>query len=425
MDIIYKSPKIEVTGTSKYDILKTWVDSRPAFLRMNKRKVWNIKTGEKWNLDEYYNQVMEGDLAFNYFQTATFKMSTSVMIRDFFYMHQEYKGKWATTQRFDVQKDMVCSTELDQGDLTVKTFEIFKAMTDRYNEKHDIPFDKVREKMPLAYQVHWQCSMPIKQFIKILAHLLLIVGPQCKMWKEIWAECYSSDILRPWLSKITKYMNCEETYRYSIERLPMLYETKTMAQKEYQDIGQIGSVLFSQLIRHEDTWVAGYPEFMKRVLSMTIESEKLPDCCLEFDARLKQSPIRRQEMLKVRTSWFACTDDWSSNNTWAAILRRYIPDGSKLKDMKKYFKCFDANGNFDVKELGKFDFDDSLRLYKGYNAGFPNAFQLESRDIVLQRIKKNGDNPLLQLFLQFFDDGYVKDNPENPYRKQWEELNRS
>ena len=46
----------------------------------------------------------------------------------------------------------------------------------------------------------------------------------------------------------------------------------------------------------------------------------------------------------------------------------------------------------------------------------------QTRKIVEQRIERYGTNPLMEDYLQIFDKGYVKDNPENPKRVKWEEL---
>lgn len=425
-EIKIRSPKIELEASSKDLILRSWVDSRSKFLKIKGNKVFNKMTKEVWSKDEYLKDVIKMDLAFNYFETAIFKMTTSVLIRDFFYTFQEYKGKWATTQRYSTQTEMVCSSECSDLPNNSKAFELFIKATNDYNSAESKGnFDMVRELMPLSYQVNWQCSMPIKQFIKYLGVLLKLVGPESKIWTEMYGACYQVPELRSWLEFIPKYLGCDEHNTYSIENCYKLYSEdsrglKSTMQKLYDNIGNVGSVLYSQLIRHEDTYVLGYPEFIK---SLNHRTGAIPNCKLEFPILLRQSPQRKMEMLRVRTEWFAVTDDWDSTNTWAKILKHYIPKGSQLKDCKHLFMMFDSDGNWDDSQVGKHDVDDSLRLYKGYNAYFPNAFQLESRKILDDRIARYGMNPLLDLYCQMFDQGYVKDNPNNKDRLKWEALN--
>ena len=183
---------------------------------------------------------------------------------------------------------------------------------------------------------------------------------------------------------------------------------------------EIGSVLFSQLIRHEGVYVTGYADFMKRVFENPGE---VWNCSATFPVSIRfVSEERLMQIMKVRTSWFAVTDRWDDPNSWSAILKKYIT-GNLSRD-KKYLHYFGDRGQFDPSTISQYSIDDNLRLHKGYKAYLPDAFALESRDLVLERIRRFGDTPLLQDYLQMFDYGYVQDNPSNPLRRKWEEVNK-
>lgn len=418
-----KEPKVELSSvTPDLDILKTWVDSRSKFLEIklenDRNIIYNHETNEVVDndLQHYLKDVMKMDLAFNYFQNAIFKLKTSVLLRDFFYTFNEVKGKWATTQRYSTQKTMVASSEAAYDKKkTDKAFEEFIDFTNKYNNGEIEQFDHVRERMPLAYQVDYQFSCPIKQFIKMCSALLVIVGETSPIWREFYPALYANEVLRPWLDNIAKYTNTDECHKYSKVDNDMFDDDLIV---EHFHHVTVGPVLYSQLIRHEGVTAIGYPEFMKKFMT----DDKVYNCCAPFDLSFYCSKSRLLQIIRTRTEWFAVYDDWNSCNTWAAILKNFIPEGADIDEYKKYFKVFNDKGEYDVSLAGVHDVDDSLRLHKGYNAYLPNALVLEDKSIVEERIRRYGHNPVTDMYLQMFEKGYVKDNPDNVYRKKWNEI---
>jgi len=423
-------PKVEITSLSdSMDILKSWVDSRSKFLEirelapymgMSQYDIYNHETKEVVDSDinHYLKDVMKMDLAFNYFQNAIFKMTTSVFIREFFYTFNEVKAKWATTQRYSTQKEMIASSEavLDKAKVD-KAFKEFEEYTDKYNKGEITQFDHVREKMPLAYQVNYQFSCPVKQFIKMCSSLLSTVGESSVIWREFYAslyEAFNTPELKYWLDNLSKYLGTDECTKYTLTRNDCYSEDII---KSFNHV-TVGPVLYSQLIRHEGLTVLGYPEFMKRYIS----DNSVYNCSHEFPIVFHASKSRILQIIRTRTEWFAVYDDWNSHNTWAAILREFIPEGADVDSYKRYLKVFNDKGEYDVTLAGVHDVDDSLRLHKGYTAYLPNALVLEDRSIVEERIKRYGHNPVTDMYLQMFDKGYVKDNPNNPYRIKWNNL---
>lgn len=420
-------PVVEVSAiTDKMEILKSWIDSRSKFLEIKtdesgKSIIWNHETNEivDSDIDHYIKDVMKMDLAFNYFQNATFKLKTSVLLRDFFYTFNEVKGKWATTQRYSTEKTMRCSSEAYIEGRTEAAFALFEDMTNKFNSGEITQFDQVRECMPEAFQVSYQFSCPVKQFIKMCSALLYAVGEQSEIWREFYASLYEglkAVNLDHWLDNIQKYTDTDECHKYWLN--PFENDVFDTSSDTFFTKLEVGPVLYSQMIRHEGMDVVGYFDFLSKYKT----NSEYDNCKAKFPIKFHCSKSRLLQIIKTRTEWFAVYDDWESHNTWAAVLKKFIPEGAKLEDYKKYLKVFDSNGNYDPILAGVHDIDDSLRLHKGYKAYLPNALVLESRNIVLERIKRYGNNPVTNLYLQMFDQGIVKDNPDNVYRKKWESL---
>lgn len=403
-----ESPKISCRPLSKYEPIKTWTRGRKKFLKTIGNFVYDNTQHKFIPMSKYAKQLSDMDLAYEYFDVCVFDMSTSILIREFFYTFNEYKAKWATTQRYSTEKCFTLSNEafLINPLKQIEAIYNFMELTEKFNKGELSKFDGVREHMPLSFKVNYQFCMSKKQFVKCLAVLAKLVGVDSPLFREVYMATYKNKCLRDKLNHIDKY--CNELDEFT------KYDLKETDEKDIT----CGMVLYSQLIRHEGVTCKGYWNFIRSYC----HSSDYSDCSSEFPIKIDWSESRRAEIIRIRTSWFAVTDDWYSNNTWACLLRKYITEENPDIDNYKWmFSWFSKDGEF-VNNLGVHGLDDNFRLHKGYKAYFPNAFILESRDLVEQRIKREGVNPLLRMYLQMFDKGYIKDNPNNPYRIKWEKL---
>lgn len=408
--------EIKVDINDKYSVLHTYVRSKSMLISEVGPFVHDKSSsqGKHWiPKSKYQDKIIHDDLAHNYFEFAIFKFKSSILLRDFFYTFTETKAKWATTQRFSKLDNVVVSSEavhIKDNDIA---FAEYEDAIKKFHSGEIKIFNKAREMMPLSHQVEWQIGMPMKQFIRCLAVLLHNLGQNDPMWKEVYVTCYKNKVIRPWLDLLPKYMHVNEINEYTyIDPLPY--------NKKDAIVINPGMILYSHLIRHEDTRCIGFMDFMKDIVKGNFEG--VPNCNQSFKCTIVTSPIRWRATIRTRTAWFAITDDWNSNNSWSLILKKYIKEKHpKIEDYKWMFAFFDENGNFD-NSAEVDSVEDGLRLHKGYNNDFPNAFTLQSRDIVLQRIAKFGNNPLMEMYLQVFDHGYIKDNPHNEYRLRWESL---
>lgn len=408
-----------VSCTSDFDIVKAWVASRSQFLSIvdidGEPHVRDCTSSVLTSVNDYARNLIKMDLGFNYFAHITLRIKSSILLREFFYSFPEYRGKWAETARYSNPDVLDISSEaadlFDNEELARR--EYIQAVSDYENHKTD-QFDKTREKMPLSTQRMFQISLPIKMLMRILGQLHYICQKSSNprligMWRKVWLAFSEVKELQNWLPLIGKYSG---------------YDKEMSLELKEEGQFKVGMVLYSQLIRHEGIKVSGFENFL---LDKNLSSMENPNCKATLPIHIDDPNDRMIEIVRLRTSWFAVTDgDWGSedaSNTWGCILKKYIKgDFNKNKKYLKYFKKVDDTYVFDPDSVEEYSLDDDLRLHKGYNAYFPDAFALESRKIVEDRIKRYGMNPLMKCYLIMFDCGYVKDNPDNPKRKKWEEL---
>lgn len=423
--VLRKDMKVDVIScTSDVDIVKAWIASRSQFLSLSLQNgeyfVYDNVKNVTTPVSEYVKSLIQMDLGFNYFAHITLRIYSSILLREFFYSFSEYRGKWAETARYSNPNELVLSNEVEglfvNEGLACKKY--IQAVSD-YETSKTSQFDKTREKMPLSTQRMFQISLPIKMLIRILGQLHYICNKSSnhkliEMWRKVWFAFSQIDELSNWLPLIGKYSG------YDSELSLSLTKDKDKTQSRFG----VGMVLYSQLIRHEGIKVVGFENFL---LQDNLSNLENPDCSSNILIYIDDSNNRMKDIVRLRTSWFAVTDgSWKSdesNNNWGCILKRYIK-GNLNKD-KKYLKYFKKVGNdyeFDPSSVDEYSLDDDLRLHKGYNAYFPDAFALESRKILEDRIERYGMNPLMQCYLEMFDQGFIKDNPNNEKRKKWEEL---
>lgn len=387
--------------------LDTWIKSRRMFMKKVGPFVINTRTKEIRTIKSVTDELRSADLSYNYFAVARFNINSSLLLREFFYTFIESKANWATTQRFgfEFEDDKISEETLWIPNMERALME-FKAKKEEYLADKSIPFESVRDKMPLGYSVNWQCMMPIKQFMIYLSAFARLFGITSKIWETVYTACYKNKDLRPWLNLIPKYMYTPEVSSY------FTHTSKTT---------EIGYSLYSQLIRHEGVKVIGFFDFLKSLQESNDES-LLPIRERTFEVSISADPERINQIVRIRTDWFAMTDNWNDKNSWGRILSLYLVDEPHLFRNKEFLSCFDKDANFLPNSFGTHGLDDNLRIAKGYKTNLPNPFILESHAIVEERIKRSGMNPLYKIYLQLFDDGYVKDNPNNELRKKWEEL---
>jgi hypothetical protein len=228
------------------------------------------------------------------------------------------------------------------------------------------------------------------------------------------------------MNQLPKYFNCEENKECTDDNLYTLIGTDIIHEnKEYKWLGKIGFNLESQLCRHEGIKGIGIIDFIKNLRYKSKVNDL--NCSATIPYWVHCCEDRLKEIIQVRTHWFAENLKEDNPNSWTYLIKRFAKfeeDGSIDLDKNKHlFGHFDKKGEFHPELLNRYDLDEGMKVRKGYDLYLPDAFVLEWKGIVTNRIGRDGDSFLNQLYLQHFEKGYIKDNPNNPYRKKWLEVN--
>lgn len=414
--VVVKPLSVRVLSiTPKREVVRTWVDSRPWFLSFVTRDevehVYDNTNHTFTPVDEYFDKLLKQDMAYMYFSNVTLEIHGSILLRDFFYQFN-FEGKWAKTNRYVVPEEFSSSSEIPMDSYEESLYEEYLSATDRFNRGEITDLDKLRTKMPLSFRTSWQMSMTVKYLVRILGYMIRNLGVN-QFTTEVWSAFASCPELEPYLSLIGKY------HLYDDPLLPSVNAEERMSDERYCNLtwsDRIGCTLFSHVIRHEGVKVGGFTAFVKSYISNDPTIDRTVNAT--FPVSFTVDKKRWKEILKIRTAWFALVRDFSDCNNWGWILKDYL--NGDLEHDKKYLKYFDDKGNFLPEQVHSYSMDEDLKVRKGSRGQLPDAFALESRKILMERVEDQGMNPLLSDYLQMFDNGYVKDNPENTLRKRWE-----
>ena len=385
-----------LSSTDEKDMVKVFQLSRPQLLHYQDGWITDSEGNILGSDLSYLKKLIDFDLSLSYFPVYNLSIESSILIRDFFYSFNTL-GRWAFTHRNGMPKLLYSSSEVYDQD-EEETYNIFRSKIDEY-KSDEIDFDTARGYMPLSLSTQWSISISMKELIRILGYLHSYIG-ECETFHIIWLGFMRGiPSFSRWSHLIAKY-DYDSFTDYSLNLIT------------HKDIG---FNLYAQLIRHEGVYASGIGEFLIDYLDTRANNI----CSSPIKVDVYASPKRWREVLKVRTAWFSMTDNWGDPNSWSIFLKDVLT--GDLDTDKPYIKYFNDLGRFDDSSIKSYSIDDNLRVRRGKTPYFPDAFALQSRKIIEDRIKARGDNPLFQDYLQIFDK-YCTDDPDNELRKKWEEI---
>ena len=107
-------------------------------------------------------------------------------------------------------------------------------------------------------------------------------------------------------------------------------------------------------------------------------------------------------LMSLRSHWFA---DWAG--PWGRMVGDYISDMSAGEFWK-----FIPNGN------GKKDpyYRDMMSRVTGEEHNLPCPIMLEYPELVYRRVEQEGDNLVIERYVELVEQGYIVDNPYNVLR---------
>lgn len=393
------------------------LDSRPyEYERVSDHIYKKLTTNEIYESDDdFISSWMSMGIKLHDFYIMELNITGSYILREWFYTIN--KKAWAMTTRRDTNWKLVHSSEAYRGSIDDEAFNIIEKNIEIFNkDPWNSQYEKLRGQLPMSRQCNFSLICSVPEFITTLATMYYYLDGT-KFWEEVYLAV-RRDI--PQIKEYLKWIEKESTTKSKMNKYTLSNIKDFELIDPFDNKFGVGCILYSQMIRNDDVEVKGFFEYVQKKFNNVSE----PFLCSDsFPCYWKISKERFIELIKLRTQWFTTQEPYGDNNNWSYLASIVIPRGAKLSKYGKYLPYFDLEGNFLQEEIDRTKADDSMRVTKGFTGAFPNAFSLESRKIVEQRIKRNGYSPITDMYLQMFDMGYVKDNPNNELRKKWEELN--
>lgn len=427
-----KPMKIETVKTSgRETIVDVWLKYRDEYLKKNEDgSVENLKNGKFYTKEEYENEIFNMDLSVNYMEMILLNITSSTLFREFIFQFEDCICRWGRSSRDMAEFLTYCSEELADLPGTPKAYEEFKKVQEGF-KAGDNSFDAMRECLPVAYQTDFMVYLPVKQFIKYIAvfyHAFHKILPET--WRCIYVACYENPDLRPWLDKLSQYQSIEEVRLFEGTNKKFLpgkrgkddHNKFILANRIYYKIGNIGSVLYSQMIRMEKSFTYGYYDFIKSLPQMDC-----PNCKVPFECYSSMSEERAEEIMNTRSAWFASNTYDGDPNAWNEFaIHHWIKNSEgnySIEDNYKFFKfLYKEDGVVKVNQnsINRYIADDENRFHKDYNRFWINPHILGNDGrIMIDRLNQQGYSIHMDLWCQMWKTGLFKFDPENPYVKRW------
>ena len=355
---------------------QAWIHSRPGF---DHSEIDMEKIGSM-------------DMSLNSLCMLTFEVTSSVLFRDFLFSVRPI-FVWARSSR---------SAPLTTDNLNI-SYE-FGITGAAYISKtlsmiaEGIPQDIARENLPISLSTSYTISM---DFRTVCGLIKTIKKLDSKMY-DIYGKKFVDEI------KIIP--------GFKDNTVGVFYDNYLLTDDELSFNGtkQIGDILYgsyhmkyclaSQFLRQSNSKVK--TSIWNRIKNIGYMKEGDVRQKDKVKVAFYTSVDSYDKLMRLRSHWFA---DWSKD-MWGNIVGDYVSE----MDIYTFWE-FIPNGN------GKTDpyYRDMISRVTGEEHNLPCPIMLEYPQLVYQRLKSHGDNPIIRKYVQLVEAGLIKDNSDNELRRQY------
>jgi hypothetical protein len=369
-------PYVKCLG--KMDFRKeAWKTSRPKF------------NEENLNFDK----VADMDLSLNSMLVYTLEMRSSVIMRDLIFSLRPMEGWALSTRSMPINEDTIrLSSEFRYKEKDyARITEMFRLLDDGASR------DKVRDILPCTVSSTYTFTIDFRVLMSL-----------CKTLKE----------RSPMLFSIYGIAMLEATgtqAEFNTTSVRSSYEYYEIQENELLNgIRKAGNVMFghykmkmalaSQFLRqHYSKIKIGLWNDIDNYYDMNLNQASNVDVCFYIDHN------SYHRLMSMRAHWVID----HSEDMWGGIVGDYTEGMST----KQFWEFIPAGG-------GKEDpyWADVYNRVLLEDPGIPCPIMTEWRGAIDERRKEVGDSKILDLYESLFDEGFVKDNPDNAHRKLYFKL---
>lgn len=351
---------------------EAWKTSRPKF------------TEENLN----FEKVEEMDLSLNSMLVYTFEIRSSVFFRDLIFSLRPLEGWALSTRSMPITRETVCiSSEFAFSGMGYDGIEeMFQKLESGISRDHS------RDVLPLTASSTYTFTMDYRVLISFCKNIEKLNYP---LWQE-----YCERMLSEAGITLDKYRKC--TVRDSLEyymiekheKINGIHKTGNLIHGHYQ----MKMALASQFLRQHyskikiDLWsyVYGYFDIDWR------QSDSI-DIVFYTDVH------SYHRLMAMRSHWVLD----HSMDMWGTMVGDYIKDMTT----EDFWNFTPAGG-------GKRDpyWADCYNRVLLEDPGVPCPIMTEWPGAITERRKETPDSPVLDMYERLFEEGFIKDNPENEHR---------
>ena len=349
-----------------------WKTSRPKF------------TEENLN----FAKVEEMDLSLNSMLIYTFEMRSSVFFRDLIFSLRPIEGWALSTRSMPINRDTIClSSEFkDSGMGQDGIDQMFEKL------KSGISRDHARDVLPLSVSSTYTFTMDYRVLISFCKNIEKLNHP---LFLEY---CYP--MLNAAGIPVIKYeaSTVQDSLVYYLiddgEKINGIQQTGNMMHGHYK----MKMALASQFLRqHYSKIKIGLWNIVYDYYNINLHQSDITDIVFYIDIH----SYRR--LMAMRSHWVLD----HSMDMWGSIVGDYIKDMTA----EEFWNFTPAGG-------GKTDpyWADCYNRVLLEDPGVPCPIMTEWPGAITERRKETPDSPVLDMYEKLFDEGFIKDNPENEHR---------
>lgn len=371
-------PNIELIG-SMDERLSAWITSRPGF--------------DHSDID--MDEIGKMDLSLNSIAVYTLRITSSILFRDFLFSLRPIHP-WARSLRSAPlrRENMSISEELANVEDEVLLTKVINLI------EGGVEQDIAREHLPMSLSTVYTVVLDHRTLVGFLKTMYLLD----KQMFDVYGQLFINAV--PALRNFDQSNTKEFSKSYLISGNEDFFGGTKEVGEMVAGRFSMKSAMAAQFLRQHNAKV-------KTEIWNAIRDSGYFNISLqqkdELDVVFYTDKSAYHRLMQLRSHWFA---DWSTD-MWGTMVGDYI------KDMTlKQFWDFLPNGN------GKNDpyKRDMLSRINGEEHNLPCPIMCEYPDLVRQRAENFGDNPITRVYQGLCDYGFIKDNPDNEYRKQYLEM---
>ena len=356
-------------------------------------QAWNTSRPDFKPGDLPFEEVERMDLSLNSMRVYTLEIRSSVFFRDLILSVRPIQCWAQSTRSAPLNRDNLrLSLEFDHNFCDDRNI-------DRMLEMHEqgIPRDKIRELLPLSISTIYTITIDHRVLMAFIKSL----------------EMLNKDLFNLYGKMLINAIKGLEAYKQSTVQ-PIHPFTTIQDEEKINGVKTVGNMIFghykmkcalaAQFLRqHYSKIKIGYWDLIDNYFSQNLlQSDKI-DVAFYID---KQSYHR---LMSMRSHWAL---DWS-HDMWGDLINDYIADMSVAE-----FWDFLPNGG------GKRDpyWADVYNRVLRKDPGIPCPIMCEWPEMIDKKEEEVGSSLITNMYKALFEGGFIKDNPDNEYRKLYLQL---